>query len=123
MVEDLAQSILQLCDAPIDVEFMEKLPAANYGFPCGFRKDFHAERAKIPEALFDLKYFDSTPEEKNCLINVSQIVMTSCGMCDIDIRPVWYFGMILFFVLFLWILLKRWKRKRLGEMAREPNVA
>lgn len=94
VVEDLAQSILQLCDAPIDVEFMEKLPAANYGFPCGFRKDFHAERAKIPEALFDLKYFDSTPEEKNCLINVSQIVMTSCGMCDIDIRPSLYSGLM-----------------------------
>jgi hypothetical protein len=107
VVEDLAQSILQLCDAPIDVEFMEKLPASCYGFPCGLRKDFLAERAKIPESLFvfqkvkhlfsisyfvcfryDLKYMDGTDEEKSALMNISQIAMTSCGICEPDIRTV-----------------------------------
>lgn len=58
VLEDFAMSTLQLCDTPIDLEFMEKLPAVSYGFPDGFRKDFLAERAKIPESLFDLKYLD-----------------------------------------------------------------
>jgi len=94
VIEDLAQSILQLCDTPIDVEFMEKLPASSYGFPCGFRKEFLAERAKIPEALFDLKYMDGSDADRASLMNVSQIAVTSCGMCEIDIRPSLYSGLV-----------------------------
>lgn len=73
---------------------MEKLPASSYGFPCGFRKDFLAERAKIPEALFDFKYMDGEKENisiKGSLMDVSQIAATSCGMCDVDIRQVGFF--------------------------------
>lgn len=91
VLEDFAHSTLQLCDAPIDVEYMEKLPASSYGFPCGFRKDFLAERAKIPESLFDLKYMEGEKEAlgiKDALMDVSQIAATACGMCDIDTRPV-----------------------------------
>lgn len=93
LIEDFAHLTLQLCDTPIDVEFMEKLPAVSYGFPCGFRKDFLAERAKIPEALFDLKYIDGEKENstiKSSLMDVSQIAATSCGMCDVDIRQSLY---------------------------------
>lgn len=90
MVEDLIQSTMQLCDTPLDLEFMDKLPAVTYGFPCGYRRDFHAERAKIPETLFDLKHADVAEEEKAALIPVSQIAIMSCGICDIDIRPSLY---------------------------------
>jgi len=87
VVEDFAQSTLQLCDTPIDVDFMEKLPASSYGFPCGFRKDFLAERAKIPEALFDLKYAEGVDEAtKATLMTVPQVAATACGMCDVDMR-------------------------------------
>jgi hypothetical protein len=93
-------STLQLCDTPIDLEFMEKLPAVSYGFPCGFRKDFLAERAKIPESLFDLKYLDGDGlNNRESLMNVSQIAATSCGMADIDIRPVRFFVIIFKFYL------------------------
>ncbi|KAI6183915.1 actin [Aphelenchoides bicaudatus] len=69
LLEDFAHSTLQLCETPIDVDFMEKLPASSYGFPCGFRKDFLAERAKIPESLFDFKYLIRTrrTEKKHLL--------------------------------------------------------
>ncbi|CAD5217870.1 unnamed protein product [Bursaphelenchus xylophilus] len=87
LVEDFAHSTLQLCDTPVDIEFMDKLPASSYGFPCGFRKDFLAERAKIPESLFDLKYLEGHDEVKESLLDVSQVAHTSCGMCDIDVRP------------------------------------
>uniref|UniRef100_A0A914GW17 40S ribosomal protein S3 n=1 Tax=Globodera rostochiensis TaxID=31243 RepID=A0A914GW17_GLORO len=94
VVEDLIQSILQLCEAPIDYEFMDKLPAVQYGFPCGYRRDFHAERAKIPEALFDLKHADLSETERATLMSVAQVALTSCNTCDIDIRPSLYSNLI-----------------------------
>lgn len=90
LVEDLIHSTMQLCETPLDVEFMDKLPAVSFGFPCGYLRDFHAERAKIPEALFDLKHADLNEEERASLINVAQIALMSCGMCDVEIRPSLY---------------------------------
>uniref|UniRef100_A0A914NPV5 Actin n=2 Tax=Meloidogyne TaxID=189290 RepID=A0A914NPV5_MELIC len=90
LVEDLIHSTMQLCETPLDVEFMDKLPAVSFGFPCGYLRDFHAERAKIPEALFDLKHADLSEEERTSLINVAQIALMSCGMCDVEIRPSLY---------------------------------
>ncbi|CAJ0923826.1 unnamed protein product, partial [Mesorhabditis belari] len=92
IVEDLAQSILQLCDSPIDVESAEKLPSSPYGFPNGFHKEFLAERIKVPEGLFDLKYLRDV--DNSTLMNVSQIASTACGMCDIDIRPNLYSNLL-----------------------------
>uniref|UniRef100_A0A915M032 Actin n=1 Tax=Meloidogyne javanica TaxID=6303 RepID=A0A915M032_MELJA len=80
LVEDLIHSTMQLCETPLDVEFMDKLPAVSFGFPCGYLRDFHAERAKIPEALFDLKHADLSEEERASLINVAQIALMSCGI-------------------------------------------
>uniref|UniRef100_A0A7E4VUT1 Actin-like protein 6A n=1 Tax=Panagrellus redivivus TaxID=6233 RepID=A0A7E4VUT1_PANRE len=93
ILEDFAHSTLQLCDTPIDVDFVDKLPAASYGFPCGFRKDFLSERAKIPESLFDLKYLhtaDNKPAPSSTLMNVSDIAAAACGMCENDIRTQMY---------------------------------
>lgn len=75
---------------------MEKLPAASFGFPCGFHKEFLAERARIPESLFDLKYFiDSEPNDdenkpsiRETLMSVSQMAHTACNMVDVDIKSV-----------------------------------
>ncbi|RCN26275.1 hypothetical protein ANCCAN_27999, partial [Ancylostoma caninum] len=38
ILEDMAISILQLCDTPLDAEYAEKLPSAPYSFPNGFTK-------------------------------------------------------------------------------------
>lgn len=27
---------MQLCETPLDVEFMDKLPAVSFGFPCKY---------------------------------------------------------------------------------------
>lgn len=92
VLEDLAVSALQCCDTPIDVEFAEKLPSSPFSFPCGFTKEFQAERVKIPEGLFDLSYLKNV--NTSTLMSVSQIAATSCGMCDIDIRPTLYSGLM-----------------------------
>lgn len=67
---------------------MEKLPASNYGFPCGFKKDFLAERAKIPEALFDFKYLVGHEDRRSVYMEIPRVAINSCGMCNIDMRPV-----------------------------------
>ena len=92
VLEDLASTVLQCCDTPIDVEFAEKLPSSPFCFPCGFSKEFQAERIKIPEGLFDLNYLKNV--NKETLMSVSQIAVTSCGMCDIDMRPSLYSGLV-----------------------------
>uniref|UniRef100_A0A0N4YHG9 Actin n=1 Tax=Nippostrongylus brasiliensis TaxID=27835 RepID=A0A0N4YHG9_NIPBR len=86
ILEDMAISVLQLCDTPLDAEYAEKLPSAPYSFPNGFTKEFLAERIKVPESLFDLKYLRNMPTQSS-LLNVTQIATTAAGMCDIDIRP------------------------------------
>uniref|UniRef100_A0A0N5AM89 Actin n=1 Tax=Syphacia muris TaxID=451379 RepID=A0A0N5AM89_9BILA len=92
VLEDLASTVLQCCDTPIDVEYAEKLPSSPFCFPCGFSKEFQAERIKIPEGLFDLNYLKNVNTE--ALMSVSQIAVTSCGMCDIDMRPSLYSGLV-----------------------------
>ncbi|EYC43788.1 hypothetical protein Y032_0481g2268 [Ancylostoma ceylanicum] len=94
ILEDMAISILQLCDTPLDAEYAEKLPSAPYSFPNGFTKEFLAERIKVPEGLFDLKYLRNIPASQSTLLNVTQIATTAAGMCDIDIRPTLYSGLM-----------------------------
>lgn len=94
VLEDMAASILQLCDTPLDAEYAEKLPSAPYSFPNGFTKEFLAERIKVPESLFDLKYLRNMPVTQSSLLNVTQIAATAAGMCDIDIRPTLYSGLM-----------------------------
>jgi hypothetical protein len=99
LIEDFAHSTLQLSDTPVDLEFMDKLPASSYGFPCGFHKDFLGERARIPESLFDLRCLSGHETTKHTYMDVSQVAITSCGMCNIDMRPV-RFRLILFLINF-----------------------
>ncbi|EJW76230.1 hypothetical protein WUBG_12861 [Wuchereria bancrofti] len=92
ILEDLAASVLQCCDTPIDVEFAEKLPSSPFCFPNGYSKEFQAERIKIPEGLFDTTYLKAV--NTSSVMSVSQIAATACGMCDIDIRPTMYSGLM-----------------------------
>ncbi|CAJ0573767.1 unnamed protein product, partial [Mesorhabditis spiculigera] len=88
LLQDMAASVLQLCDVPIDPESAEKLPSSPYAFPNGFHKEFLGERIKIPEGLFDLKYLRDV--DTSSLMNVSHLAWSSCGMCDVDMRPSMY---------------------------------
>jgi len=48
-------------------------------------KEFGNERFKIPEMLFD-----PSPNMGGSMLSMSHIVVTSAGMCDVDIRPTLY---------------------------------
>ncbi|PAV59628.1 hypothetical protein WR25_08212 [Diploscapter pachys] len=92
LLEDMAATTLQLCDTPMDIESAAKLPSTPYSFPNGFTKEFLAERIKIPEGLFDLNYLRNMNTQG--LMTMAQVAYTAAGMCDIDIRPQLYNGVI-----------------------------
>ncbi|PIO73021.1 Actin [Teladorsagia circumcincta] len=61
LLEDMAVSVLQLCDTPLDAEYAEKLPSAPYSFPNGFTKMWLLSR-KVDCAAKDEVFF-MTPEK------------------------------------------------------------
>ncbi|EFP07240.1 hypothetical protein CRE_13514 [Caenorhabditis remanei] len=86
ILEDMAATMLQLCDTNIDMDYVEKLPSTPYAFPNGYTKEFGAERIKLPECLFDINYL-KTDQKKEGLMTVAQMAATSANLADIDIRP------------------------------------
>ncbi|CAI5449249.1 unnamed protein product [Caenorhabditis angaria] len=86
LLEDMSQTILQLCDQAIDLDYADKLPSTPYSFPNGFTKEFLAERIKLPECLFDLKYLRGDIKREG-LMTVAQMAASSASLTDIDMRP------------------------------------
>lgn len=90
-LQDFQASALQVSDSPYDKETAENMPTVHYEFPNGYNQDFSSERFLIPEALFDTSNIKGI---STSVMGMSQIVTTSVGMCDIDIRPSLYGSVI-----------------------------
>uniref|UniRef100_A0A224YQK8 Actin-like protein 6B n=1 Tax=Rhipicephalus zambeziensis TaxID=60191 RepID=A0A224YQK8_9ACAR len=88
VIQDFQSSVLQVLDSPYDKETVENMPTVHYEFPNGYNQDFGSERFLIPESLFDPSTIKSAPGQT--MMGVAQVVTTSVGMCDIDIRPSLY---------------------------------
>lgn len=88
VLQDFQSSVLQIMDSPYDKEAAENMPTVHYEFPNGYNQDFGPERFLIPESLFDPSTIKSAPG--TTMIGAAQVVTTSVGMCDIDIRPSLY---------------------------------
>uniref|UniRef100_A0A1E1XFB4 Putative actin-like protein 6a n=1 Tax=Amblyomma aureolatum TaxID=187763 RepID=A0A1E1XFB4_9ACAR len=88
VIQDFQSSVLQVLDSPYDKETVENMPTVHYEFPNGFNQDFGSERFFIPESLFDPSTIKSAPGQT--MMGAAQVVTTSVGMCDIDIRPSLY---------------------------------
>ncbi|RWS15596.1 Actin-like protein 6A [Dinothrombium tinctorium] len=91
IVQDFQSAVLQVFDSPYDRETVENMPTVHYEFPNGYNQDYGSERFLIPEALFDPSNIKGVP---GSLMGIAQIVTTSVGMCDIDIRPSLYGSVI-----------------------------
>lgn len=89
VIQDFQSSVLQIFDSQYDKEMIESMPAIHYEFPNGYNKDFGPERFTLPEALFDPSNLKG-----GSVMGIAQIVTTSVGMCDIDIRPSLYGSVI-----------------------------
>ena len=92
VIQDFQSTILQVFDSQYDKDMIESMPTIHYEFPNGYNKDFGPERFKIPEALFDPSNIKSAGS--GSVMGIAQIVTTSVGMCDIDIRPSLYGSVI-----------------------------
>ncbi|XP_076471335.1 actin-like protein 6A isoform X2 [Babylonia areolata] len=90
--QDFAASILQVSDTPYDPSVVDSMPAVHYEFPNGYNQDFGSERFKACEGLFDPSIIKEA--QGNSMLGVGHVVTTSVGMCDIDIRPSLYGGVI-----------------------------
>ena len=57
VLQDLAQTVLQISDTPYNESEISQLPRVSYEFPNGLNLDFGEERYRIPYVnLFQLKY-------------------------------------------------------------------
>ncbi|XP_022257476.1 actin-like protein 6B [Limulus polyphemus] len=92
IIQDFQSSVLQISDSPYDKETVENMPTVHYELPHGYNLDFSSERFQIPEALFDPSNIKGVPG--TTMMGAAQVVTTSVGMCDIDVRPSLYGSVI-----------------------------
>lgn len=93
VIQDFQSSVLHVFDSPYDKEQIESMPGVHYEFPNGYHRDFGPERFAIPEVLFD-PLSSNIKGVPGGALGLAQIVTTSVGMCDIDIRPSLYGSVI-----------------------------
>lgn len=91
VLQDFQSSVLQVCDTQYEKDAVDTMPTIHYEFPNGYNQDFGSERFQIPEALFDPSNIKGIP---GGTMGVAQVVTTSVGMCDIDVRPSLYGSVI-----------------------------
>ncbi|CAG2118019.1 unnamed protein product [Medioppia subpectinata] len=90
-LQDFQAVVLQVSDSPYEKETADNMPTIHYEFPNGYNQDFSSERFLIPESLFDTSNIKGV---NTSVMGMSQIVTTSVGMCDIDMRPSLYGSVI-----------------------------
>lgn len=90
VLQDYQSSILQVSDSPYDKEIAETYPSVHYEFPNGYNFESASERFLIPEKLFNPNVSGKGLKETPDMLDTAQIVTTSVGMCDIDLRPALY---------------------------------
>ena len=92
MICDFKVNCLQVSETPYDKERLSTIPAVNYEFPDGTRRNFGADRFAIAEALFEP---NSIKEANETVLGVADIIAKSVAMCDTGMRQV---SVSLFFV-------------------------
>lgn len=91
--QDFAASVVQVMDTPYEQSTAETMPNVHYEFPNGYNQDFGYEKYKVCEGLFDPNAIKDLPSG-NSMLSVGNVVTTSVGMCDIDIRSSLYSSVI-----------------------------
>lgn len=91
VIQDYQSSVLQVStDSPYDKSTASTYPIVHHEFPNGLNFESSSERFLIPEKLFNPhETGDGIPDTTNTL-DMAQLVTTSVGMCDIDLRAALY---------------------------------
>lgn len=82
-LNDFKGSALQISDTSYNRDVAEAMPSVHYEFPNGYNFDLTADRFYLPEALFDTTHIKGITSS---IMGMSQIVTTSVGLCDMEIR-------------------------------------
>lgn len=91
VLQDYQSSILQVSsDAPYEKDVAETYPSVHYEFPNGYNFESSSERFLIPEKLFNPHETGEGISDTPGMMDMAQLVTTSVGMCDIDLRPALY---------------------------------
>lgn len=91
VLQDYQSSILQVStDAAYEKEIAEAYPSVHYEFPNGYNFESSYERFLIPEKLFNPHETGEGVPDTSDMMDMAQLVTTSVGMCDIDLRPALY---------------------------------
>jgi len=95
LYQDFQKTVLQVSDNPYDKSELDIIPSVSYEFPTGLIRSVMTERFRIAEGLFDTSHI-MTPKglEGTTSLAAPNVINTSIGMCDIDIRPGLYNSVI-----------------------------
>uniref|UniRef100_A0A2P2I3H1 Actin-like protein 6A n=1 Tax=Hirondellea gigas TaxID=1518452 RepID=A0A2P2I3H1_9CRUS len=91
VVRDFAHSVLSCSEVAYDIDTALSMPAEPYEFPTGYSEEFGCDRYQIAESLFDPSFI------KGCtstMLGMSHVVASSISLCDIDLRPSLYSGVV-----------------------------
>jgi len=91
LLRDFTQSVLTCSETAFDADTASTMPAEPYEFPTGFTDEFGVERFKLPEALFDPSYIKGC---NSTMLGMSHVVGSSISLCDVDLRPSLYSGVV-----------------------------
>ncbi|CAL4133781.1 unnamed protein product, partial [Meganyctiphanes norvegica] len=91
VVRDFQQTMLHCSEAPYEEDVATSIPTEPYEFPSGYNAEYGNERYKITETLFDPTYIKGVA---STMLGMSHVVSTSIGLCDVDLRPSLYSGVI-----------------------------
>ncbi|XP_017780239.1 PREDICTED: actin-like protein 6B isoform X2 [Nicrophorus vespilloides] len=93
VMQDFHASVLQLSESTYDEDVVRTSPTVHYEFPNGYNRDFGIERFKVVEPLFNLTARVGNGIQPS--LDVSSLVTTSVGMCEMDIRATMYSNVII----------------------------
>ncbi|XP_063587332.1 actin-like protein 6B [Penaeus indicus] len=91
VVRDFQQTMLHCSESPYEEDAINSIPTEPYEFPTGYNMEYGTERYRITESLFDPSYIKGVG---STMLGMSHVVSTSIGLCDIDLRPSLYSGVI-----------------------------
>lgn len=96
VLQDFAASVAQVSDTSLanEIQNSTSIPPSTYVFPNGYNLGLTVDRFKLTEALFDASSHNLKGIHGGDLLSIPNVVTTSAGMCDIDIRPSLYSGII-----------------------------
>ena len=95
LFQDFQKTVLQVSDSPYNKDELDNLPSVTYEFPTGANRSVTSERFRIAEGLFDTAHIRTLKGiEGTTSLAAPNVINTSIGMCDIDIRPGLYNSVI-----------------------------